>query len=112
VPADLVSSERLDAFDYEDADAREAFYDELLADPRMQSQVDPGRTPEQGGNLLPSCDTDGVVAYPPRRLVQVARGFGQNGIVQSLCQSDYGEAVGRILQRIAERMQNPMAAPE
>jgi len=112
VPAELVTTDQLDAFDYDDPVARDAFYDVLLEDPRMQEEVDETRTPEQGANLTPSCDTGGVIAYPPRRLVQVARGFGANGIVQSLCQADYGEAVGRILERIAHRMQNPMAAPE
>jgi hypothetical protein len=100
VPPDLVSAEALD-----DAD----FYDRILRDPRMQEREDPTRTPEQGGNLVPSCDTATGKAFPPRRIVELARRFGSNGIVQSICQEDFGPALDLILGRVGNRIENPCA---
>jgi hypothetical protein len=58
------------------------------------------------GNLRPSClttDDHGMInsgAAPPRRIVEVARGFGKNGVVQSICQDDFGPALDAIIQVI------------
>jgi len=111
VPPDLVSAEARAAVDFDDADSRDAYYDAIFDDRRMWEIPDPTRTPEQGGNLTPSCTTDtdgdGVVdsrAYPPRRLVQVARDFGSNGFVQSICQGNFAPAIDALMTRVAARM--------
>ena len=102
VPVDLVDDTARAAVDFADETQREQYYEALLDDERMQPMVDTSLPPGQG-NLVPSCvsdnDGDGTNesrAYPPRRIVEVARRFGQNGIVQSICQSDFGTAVEQI----------------
>jgi hypothetical protein len=107
VPPDLVDTRAMAEVDMDDATQREALYDRVLDDDRMQERPDPDRTPEQGANLLPSCVTDTGRAYPPRRIVEVARRFGENGIVQSICQSDFRPVVAQLLERIAARMRDP-----
>jgi hypothetical protein len=109
VPQNLVSQEVLGATDFSDEAARNKFYDNILNDPRMQQTVDPGTMPGTGmGNLTPSCtriDATGNVskAYPPRRIVQLAKLFGENGMVQSICQEDFGPAMDAIINVMAKR---------
>ncbi|MGD8862390.1 MAG: hypothetical protein PVI30_20430 [Myxococcales bacterium] len=104
VPPDLVAPEALEMVDFDDETSRNAFYDNILADPRMQEVPDPNRTPEQGGNLTPSCITDTGRAYPPRRFVEVAKRFGPNGIIQSICQDNFGPAMDAIIEVIAKQL--------
>jgi hypothetical protein len=113
VPPDLVDAQALAGVSFADDAAREAFYVELLEDPRMLEQPDPTLGPGSG-NLMPSCtadvDGDGVPeskAYPPRRIVEVARRFGANGFVQSICQTDFGPAMTAIIRRLAFRFGAP-----
>jgi hypothetical protein len=107
VPPDLVEPEDYQRTDWTNADQRDAFYSQILADERMQQVIDPVRPAMQGQNLIPSCHSDRGMAYPPRRIVETARGFGENGTVQSICQADFGPAVGAILARIGERLRDP-----
>jgi hypothetical protein len=105
VPPDLVTPEKLKMVDFDDESQRNKFYDDILNDTRMIETVDPNRTPDQGGNLLPSCDRgENAKAYPPRRIVELARGFGANGIVQSICQDDFGPAMDAIIAVIAKQL--------
>jgi len=90
--------------DFDNEASRNAFYDGILADPRMQEVPDPNRTEEQGGNLTPSCISDGGKAFPPRRLVEVAKRFGANGIIQSICEADFGPAMDAIIEVIAKQL--------
>lgn len=87
VPADLVG------------DSDELDFDAILADPRMEPQINPSNPNE----LLTSCDTARGAAYPPRRMVEVAQGFGGNAVVQSICQEDFAPVIGAILERVASR---------
>ena len=92
IPADYATSEP----------ARSAFYDGIFTHPRMQPMVDTKGTPEpDDDSMVPSCETAAGRAYPPQRIVEVAQGFGPNGIVQSICQEDFGPAVEAIVDRIA-----------
>ncbi|HET8933454.1 MAG TPA: hypothetical protein VFN67_08450 [Polyangiales bacterium] len=109
VPVDLVSAEVMAATDLNDEDSREAFYEKILNDDRMKEVVDPTSVPGSGqGNLIPSCvrQVDGeampATAYPPRRIVELARAFGPNGMVQSICQDDFGPAVDMIVNSMAK----------
>jgi hypothetical protein len=106
VPPDRVDRAATSGVDFADADARNEFYRELLDDPRMQERAEEG-TDQQGGNLVPVCESDDARAYPARRIVQVAQGFGENGAVQSICQQDFADTMTFVLQRIAHRMRNP-----
>ena len=95
VPVDLVSGDG------------SASPDSILADPRMAEVVDTA----QGSRLRPSCDVPGRgVAFPPRRLVQAAGQFGDNGVVQSICQADYTAVIDAILQRVARRVSGSCGA--
>src|SRR5262249_44644473 len=82
VPTDLVDAASLHATDFDDASARDAFYDKLLNDPRMQEVVDPSTMVGSGnGNLTPSCfrsvagESTPSTAFPPRRIVTLAKAF-------------------------------------
>lgn len=116
VPEALVSESVLASTDLANTAQREAFYERILNDDAMQERV---ATPEMidatsgGGspapvtsaNLVPSCNTPGRgKAYPPRRIVEVARAFGENAIVQSICQESFAPAVDAIVKLIASKI--------
>ena len=78
-------------------------YDSILADPRMEPQIDPGMT----NLLLPSCNTANGTAFPPVRIVETARGLEAaeaNTVVQSICQDDFGPAIDSIIEKIANAL--------
>jgi hypothetical protein len=108
VPPELVTPEKLAMVDQDDPAAVDGFYDEILAHPMMQYAIDDRETPEepQDDTLRVSC-TNGDLeqsarAYPPRRIVEVAKSFGRNGFVQSICEDDFVPAIDLIVTRIAE----------
>lgn len=103
VPPDLVSEDALKAVDFSDEAARNAYYDGILGDPRMQNVPDPSRPPGEG-NLTPSCMTDNGIAYPPRRITQAVKGFGESGVLQSICQDNFGPAMDAIIEVIAKQL--------
>jgi len=76
-----------------------ASFDEILADPRMAQRVDVGT-----GRLVPSCTVAGRgEAYPPRRIVEMARELPGRSVVQSICQLDFGAAMARIVAQVGRR---------
>jgi len=86
VPIDLITSGTPD-------------YDAILDDPRMLEVLDTGAASPR---LTPSCNVPGRgVAFPPRRIVEVVRDFGTNGVVQSICQASFAGALDTIVARIA-----------
>jgi hypothetical protein len=112
VPPKLVDEEVLAKVDFDDAASRDKFYADILEDPAMMEQIDPTTNPGSGnGNLKPSCvrpppagSTVPQTAYPPRRIVELAQMFGSNGIVQSICQDDFGPAMSAIINIIAKQL--------
>jgi hypothetical protein len=105
VPDDLVGQAALANIDFSDAGDRNSFYDGLLSDPRMTEVVDPDSFNVPGkANLKSSCSNASSVAYPPRRIVEVARGMGENALVQSICQSDFTPALDAIVSVIAHKL--------
>jgi hypothetical protein len=97
VPADLVA---LGEGQYgQDADE----FEDVLNDSRMQEIVD-----VSGGRLVPSCDVAGLgLAYPPRRIVQFVEQMdleGASGIVQSICQADWGPTMAAIQRLITRQL--------
>ncbi len=44
-------------------------------------------------------------ASPARRFVEVAKGFGKNGIIRSICQTDFSSALDAIIVKIADQLQ-------
>ena len=115
VPADLVDKVALEAVNFSDDAQRTAFYDRILSDDRMREKIDPNAQPGQGA-LQPSCarlDRTGnmATAFPPRRIVSLAKGFGENGMVQSICQDDFATAFDPIIDMIANRLGSKPVCP-
>jgi hypothetical protein len=79
-------------------------YDEILASPEMAEMLDPAMP----ARLRPSCNVPGRgIAFPPRRLVEAARGLdarGASGIVESICQADFTPALDALIERVGERV--------
>ena len=109
IPPDLVDQKRLAAVDFtlDDPSRRNAFYDAILNDPRMQEQPDP----QTEGKLKPSCTRTSpqgsATAYPPRRIVELARLFDKYGMVQSICQHDFVPVVAPFINIIANELTEP-----
>jgi hypothetical protein len=66
--------------------------------PDMQERIDETRPARD--RLVPSCSTDDGVAYPPRRLVQMAQQFGQNALVSSICRDTFEPAIAALTDRL------------
>jgi hypothetical protein len=109
VPAERVSPEALADVDFESQLATDAFYDSIQADERMLQRVDNRGTPEVADDMLEaSCDADvGFEAHPPTRLVEVVRGFGKHGLLQSMCEPDLGPAIDALIHKLGEHLSAP-----
>jgi hypothetical protein len=116
VPTDLVGPDVLAKVDFtsNDASSRDAFYDAILNDSRMQETLDPTTNPGSGqGNLRPSCsrmvpgESQPSTAWPPRRIVELAKLFGKNGMVQSICQDDFTQVSAAVVETIARKLEHP-----
>jgi hypothetical protein len=105
VPAEMVGADALRPGTLEDADARGRFYDAILNAPAMLGAVDErsASSPDDDA-VVAVCDGENGPARPARRLVEVARGFGMNGLVQSICERDLSRAIDVILRSIARRL--------
>jgi hypothetical protein len=109
VPTDLVNAHVMANTDFTDESSREAFYDNILNDSRMVAEPDPSTNLGSGqGNIKPSClravqgEVTPSTAYPPRRIVELARAFGPAGMVQSICQDDFGPAIDMLVHSMAK----------
>lgn len=103
VPVNLVDQSALAAVDWNDDAQREAHYDKILNDPRMQEvPVDDSEAMAGPDTLEPSCMTEHGTAYPPRRIVSLARKFGPNSLVQSICGDNLGPPIEIIVRRVLE----------
>jgi hypothetical protein len=102
VPPTLVDAQARMNVNFSDDAQRNAYYDRIMNDRAMQEMI-------VGNSVAPSCqrrDRSGqnATAFPPRRIVEVARGFGENGIIQSICQDDFGGAMDAIIEVIARQL--------
>ena len=106
VPPETVNTQVLGNLKLEDPASRDQFYTNILNHALMQPVVEQNGTPNDPGDdtMRPSCNTARGVAYPPRRIVEVAKGFGENGIIQSICQDDFGPAIDAIIAIIAKQL--------
>jgi hypothetical protein len=105
VPPDLVSADALAHIDLADAKQRDQFYKDLLNDTRMQETIDDRGTADPLDDALAhSCMSASGTADPPIRIVQVVRGFGRNGVLQSICQQDFTPALDAIVQKLGSRL--------
>lgn len=76
-------------------------FDQILDHPDMEEMINPAEPTK----LRPSCNVVGRgVAYPPRRIVQVARDLelrGASAVVESICQEDFTPALDAIIDKFA-----------
>jgi hypothetical protein len=105
VPTDLVSDEVLAALVPDRPEDFTAHYERILADRRMQATPVIPADPSES-NLATSCETANGVAYPPRRIVEVARAFGPNGLVRSICEASFEGAIDSIVEAIVRHLPN------
>lgn len=87
-------------------DSGEPDFAAVLADPRMQSQIDDQGTHDDPNedHGATSCMSSDDRAEAPRRLVEVASAFGANGVLTSLCTDDFGDTAGRLIRAIGTRL--------
>lgn len=107
VPTDLVDERARANVDFSDDTQRSAYYDRIARDPRMQQRVLNGFGANQG--FVPACMRINAmrqpeVAVPARRILDVVRGFGENGTIQSICDDDYGPGMDAIIEIIARQL--------
>lgn len=108
VPSALVSDKARAKYDFDQASDVQSYYDAILAAPAMQNTVDPAQT-QGNGNVLPSCTKANMkgLAWPPRRLVEVAKGFGKAAVLGSICDPDFAAVLDRVVQTATERARTP-----
>jgi hypothetical protein len=105
VPPETVGPEALAAADLADADSREQFYATIREHPQMQPTIDDHGTADPADDVLePSCETDNGRAFPPLRLLDVAEGFAENGLVQSICADDFAPAIDALAALIGRHL--------
>ncbi len=102
VPVDLVDANAT-AIDFANQGARDAFYDTILADPRMQNVIDPA-SDTSDRKVKYACDKTFGHAYPGRRYVEVAKGIGENATIYSICEDDYTPALNNVINIIAKQL--------
>jgi hypothetical protein len=69
---------------------------------QMETRIDPAMTTQ----LVPSCNTDMGIAFPPRRFVQLAVAWGKNAYVDSICKTDWRDAMRAFAGRLQENLSN------
>ncbi len=107
----------------------EGFYDAILQHPDMLETITP-EGQETFGNpgrgLMPTCYIDNAAydpsdpmsspfitkAAPARRIVEVARGFGPNGVVRSICRESFASAMDAIVRPIFRQLGGDCLARE
>jgi hypothetical protein len=100
VPIDLVDANATTGVDFANQGQRDAYYDRILNDPRMQNV--PDATPSPKKMVEPACLTSFGKGYPGRRYIEVAKGFGENATVYSICEPDYTPALDNVINLIVK----------
>lgn len=83
------------------ADAADVDYDALAANAAMTPVID-----ESGTNLVPSCNSENGLAFPPTRLVETARQLDARGsatVLASICDPTFDALIDGLVERIARR---------
>lgn len=101
VPEDLVAPEQVATVDFSNDQSRNRHYDSLLSDPRMLGIVDRN---SDDGTLAPACSGADISATPGRRLVEVARDFGANGSVHSICGDSFAGAIDGVVEIVSKQL--------
>lgn len=110
VPPRLTDFDQKDQYDFASPGDAERYADMVLADPEMQERIDDRQTPLEldDDGIVPSCNRgENAKAYPPRRLVEVAKAFGANGVIESICQDDLTQPINSLIDRIRSQLGVP-----
>jgi hypothetical protein len=106
IPTELVADDFRSHYDFEAPKQVDQYFADVLAASDMQEKTIDEQT--MFGRIAPACSRtiDGVehAATPPRRLVEVARGFGAQGVLGSICAEDFGKTTGHIIRALAEKL--------
>jgi len=106
VSEELVSDDYRAEYELGTRSGAERYVDALLAHPTMQEQAVDASEPT--GHVAASCVTllngETASATPPRRLLQVARGFGASAVVGSICSSEFGATMGRLIRAVGDKL--------
>jgi hypothetical protein len=92
--------------DFSNETQRNAYYDRIASDRRMRPSVINGRGM---ASFAPACTRTNAMrqaetATPAQRILEVVRGFGENGTIQSICADDYGPGMDAIIDIIANQL--------
>jgi hypothetical protein len=60
--------------------------------------------PSDPNQLLPSCQTEIGLAFPPVRIAELVTSFGENGVLASICRSDWSAAMTAIARKVQSRL--------
>jgi hypothetical protein len=115
VPPDLVDDLAREPVNFSDEASTDAFYDGILDDERMQYRII--AADESGPERpSPSCTREDMGgprnAFPPRRIVEVAKGFGSSGFVRSICEEDFAPAIDLLVHGLANQLSEPCLGRE
>jgi hypothetical protein len=103
VPVDLVDATARAKVDFENSAPRNAYYDKILADPRMQETLNPQSS--SGANppteIMPACTSALGRAFPARRFVELAKSFGQDSLIQSICGGNFDAPIDQVVERVS-----------
>jgi hypothetical protein len=112
LPEHILGNVKADSTDVEE------YYQKILDDPAMREKEDankPGylvkactlKNPDYNSSKPESSTNDPnlTAAEPARRLVAVAKAFGVNGVVQSICEESYTAPVETLILAITNRIQ-------
>jgi hypothetical protein len=83
-----------------------ATFDQILARADMQFAEEPEASGSARLRPRPVCVASGGAgnAAPARRIVEVARGFGENGVITSICEDNYTAALNAVISKIAGKL--------
>ena len=73
--------------------------EEILAHPLMGYAAT-----SDGRDMVPACENPSTNAKPAVRFVKTAQGFGDNGVVQSICANTFAPAVDVIIEKISKQL--------
>lgn len=106
IPPELVSDGFRSGYDFDEAEQVDQYFVDVLGASGMQEATEEEQEPN--GRIRPACtamsDGEAHTATPPRRLVEVARGFGAQGVLGSICAADFGATTGHIIRALAEKL--------
>jgi hypothetical protein len=106
----------------------QGYYQQILDDPAMQNKVVfDDDSASYTGDIVGACQRENLIedtslsqseldfynfgGQPARRMVALAKAFGVNGVVQSICEGDYANPVNTLVTAITNRINASKTEP-